>query len=255
MNEKNNDRCDLANINLTYDKFRDLAKNNKLTANEKIGFPDSYRKGLEKYILEDLLSKLTNFKKNNQSVLDIGPGCGDLPKLLINLCKQQNHTLVFNDSEEMLSFHEDQDNLYKVPGMFPGSYKSICAVQEKYDVILCYSVFHYIFVETNVWNFLDKCLMLLKPGGQLLIGDIPNISKRKRFFSSEAGINYHHEFMKTKNNPEVLYNKIEEQKIDDAILLSLIMRAQISGFDAYILPQGQKLPMYNRRDDILIMRP
>lgn len=210
---------------------------------------------MEKYILEDLLNKLTNLKKSGASVLDIGPGCSELPKLLINLCEQKKHKLIFNDSEEMLSFHGDKKCLHKISGMFPKSYKQICAVAKHYDVILCYSVFHYIFTETNVWDFLDKCLMLLKPGGQLLIGDIPNISKRRRFFSSDAGIKYHQGFMKTKNIPEVLFNKIEEKQIDDTVLLALIMRAQAAGFDAYLVPQGRQLPMHNRRDDILITRP
>ena len=202
-----------------------------------------------------MLNKLTNLKKSGASVLDIGPGCSELPKLLINLCEQKKHKLVFSDSEEMLSFHKDKKCLHKVPGMFPKSCKQIYAVAKHYDVILCYSVFHYIFTETNIWDFLDKCLMLLKPGGQLLIGDIPNISKRRRFFSSDTGIKYHQEFMKTKNIPEVLFNKIQEKQIDDAVLLALMMRAQAAGFDAYLVPQGRQLPMHNRRDDILITRP
>ncbi len=210
---------------------------------------------MEKFILEDLLNKLTNLNHANASVLDIGPGCSKLPKLLIDLCEKKSHKLVFNDSEEMLSFHEDRKCLRKVSGMFPKSFDKISAVEEGYDVILCYSVFHYIFLETNVWDFLDKCLMLLKPGGQLLIGDIPNISKRKRFFLSENGIKYHQDFMKTTDLPEVLFNKIEEKQIDDAVLLGLMMRAQAAGFDAYIVPQCKKLPMHNRRDDILITRP
>ena len=155
----------------------------------------------------------------------------------------------------MLSFHQDERSLYKVPGIFPTSYKQICTVEKQFDAILCYSVFHLVFTEISPWEFLDKCLMLLKPGGQLLIGDIPNLSKRKRFFSSESGIKYHHNFMKTTNDPEVVYNKIEHNKIDDSVLLSLITRAQAAGFDAYIMPQGKKLPMQNRRDDILITRP
>lgn len=210
---------------------------------------------MEEFILDDLLNKITNLKETKKSVLDIGPGCSHLPKLLIDLCAEKKHKLVFNDSEEMLSFHEDNKYLHKISGMFPGSFNEISAIEEQYDVILCYSVFHYIFLETNVWDFLDKSLMLLKPGGQLLIGDIPNISKRKRFFLSEAGIKYHQSFMKTSDKPEILFNKIEEKQIDDTVLIGLMMRAQASGFDAYLVPQDKKLPMHNRRDDILITRP
>jgi len=44
-------------------------------------------------------------------------------------------------------------------------------------------------------------------------------------------------------------------KIDDAVLADLIARAQACGCDAYLLPQGAGLPMANRRDDLLIVRP
>ena len=48
---------------------------------------------------------------------------------------------------------------------------------------------------------------------------------------------------------------IEEEKMDDAVILSIIMRAQAAGFNAYLMPQAQELPMSNRRDDILIVKP
>ncbi|WPY01138.1 SAM-dependent methyltransferase [Candidatus Trichorickettsia mobilis] len=255
MNKKNKENIDLANMRVNYEVFRELAKNEALSQYEKIGFPDNYRKGLEHIIFEDLLSKLTNLKQDQKIVLDIGPGCSELPKFLIDLCERQKHKLVFCDSEEMLSFHDDKGFLFKVSGMFPKTYEEVCKVEPKYDVILCYSVFHYIMVDTNVWDFVDHCMSLLKPGGQFLIGDIPNISKRKRFFSSESGVNYHKQFMNTNEAPEVIYNKIEMTKIDDAILMSLMMRAQAAGFDAYLLPQRKELGMSNRRDDILIVRP
>ncbi len=255
MNTKNKESLDLANMKIDYEVFRRLAQNKALSQYEKIGFPDSYRKGLEHIIFEDLVSKLTNLIQSQKTVLDIGPGCSELPGFLIKLCERQKHKLVFCDSEEMLSLHEDQEFLSKVPGMFPKTYEQVCKAEPLYDVILCYSVFHYIIVDTNVWDFLDNCLTLLKPGGQFLLGDIPNISKRKRFFSSESGTNYHKQFMNTSEIPEVIYNKIEAGKIDDAIIMSLLMRAQAAGFDAYLLPQRKELAMSNRRDDILIIRP
>ena len=89
----------------------------------------------------------------------------------------------------------------------------------------------------------------------MLIGDIPNISKRKRFFRSAAGVAYHQAFMKTDEEPVVDFNTIEDGKIDDAVLLSLLLRCRTAGFDAYLLPQASALPMANRREDILIMRP
>ena len=89
----------------------------------------------------------------------------------------------------------------------------------------------------------------------MLIGDVPNSSKRRRFFSSANGIRFHQEFMKTKNLPEVHFNSLDRHKIDDSVILSLLSRARNQGFDAYVLPQPRDLPMASRREDLLIRRP
>ena len=44
-------------------------------------------------------------------VLDVGPGCSDLPRLLIDLCRQQRHHLLLCDSAEMLAHLPDEPNL------------------------------------------------------------------------------------------------------------------------------------------------
>ncbi len=114
---------------------------------------------------------------------------------------------------------------------------------------------HYIFIEAGFFKFIDRSLSLLAEGGSMLIGDIPNISKRKRFFSSSNGINFHQSFTGKNEIPEVNFIQIEEDKIDDAAIIGLIIRARNQGYDAYWLPQDEKLPMANRREDILIIRP
>jgi hypothetical protein len=61
--------------------------------------------------------------------------------------------------------------------------------------------------------------------------------------------------MQTEEEPVVDYNKLEPNQIDDSVILSIVMRARSQGFDAYIVPQNENLPMANRREDILITRP
>jgi hypothetical protein len=143
----------------------------------------------------------------------------------------------------------------KVPGFYPGCEEALDAWKGKFDAILCYSVFHYVFVEANFWKFLDYSIQLLAEGGQMLIGDIPNVSKRKRFFASDTGIRFHQAFMKTTDEPRVDFRAVESNKIDDAVILGVIMRARAQGCDAYWLPQSPTLPMANRREDVLIVKP
>ncbi|HEV2159813.1 class I SAM-dependent methyltransferase [Bradyrhizobium sp.] len=238
-----------------YEDFRRMATDESLSPHEKIGFPDEYRDIHETAIFADIASKLTNLLRPSQTVLDIGPGCAGLPRRMIDLCQEREHELVLVDSSEMLSHLPDVSGVIKLPGFYPDCGDGLQPWLGRFDAILCYSVFHYIFVEANFWKFLDLSIQLLAPGGQMLIGDIPNVSKRKRFFASEAGVRFHQNFMQTTEVPHVDFRAVETNKVDDAVIVGVIMRARAEGCDAYWLPQGSALPMANRREDILIIKP
>ena len=239
----------------SFDDFRLLASATGLSKYERIGFPDEYREPFEEAIFNDIGHKLTNLQLQNQTVLDVGPGCSDLPKMLIKLCQDNSSQLVFIDSQEMLEHHSDHDLLTKVSAKFPDCPQWINANQGKMDAILCYSVLQYAFVEGSIFTFFDSLLRLLAPSGQLLIGDIPNVSMRKRFFFSENGKRFHKAFMKTEKNPVVEHYKIEQDQIDDSVMFALLYRARCQGFNSFICPQNQDLPFHNRREDILVTRP
>jgi len=238
-----------------FEDFRALAKDASLSKYERIGFPDSYREGLEGHIFADILGKLSNLEKPGQRVLDIGPGCSDLPQMLIEKCRTQGHSLTLIDSQEMLDLLPEADFVRKEAALYPKCPEFLALHAGRLDVILCYSVLHYVLVDAAFFRFLDESLALLAPGGQFLIGDVPNVSKRKRFFASETGHQFHQSFMNTADKPAVVFNQIERDQIDDAVVMALLQRARAQGFDAYVLPQPAALPMANRREDILIVRP
>lgn len=241
--------------NMGFEDFRRLAADKTLSKYERIGFPDSYRKGFESNIFSDIELKLTNLSKYSCNILDIGPGCSDLPNMLINLCRERYHKLTLVDNKEMLDLLPSDSFIDKVDALYPNCPELLAQHHGNVDVILCYSVLQYVLIDTAFFRFLDTSLSLLAPHGQMLIGDIPNISKRKRFFSSQTGAYFHQQFMQTNDLPIVAFNQIEHDQIDDAVVMSLIQRARAQGFDAYVLPQNPTLPMANRREDILITRP
>jgi hypothetical protein len=242
--------------NLTFEQFRRLALDARLSKYEKIGFPDSYREGLEALIFEDIRSKLTNLDSTRKVVLDVGPGLTDLPLEMINFCGRQGHRLILIDSSEMLSGVPDFEFVTKVPGRFPEDCVDLCSeFAGRVDAILSYSVLQYAFVESSVFNFIDQLLLLLAEGGQMLIGDIPNIDKRKRFFASSAGVRHHQNFTGSNEVPPTYVKRVEVGKIDDAVVMALASRCRQAGFDAYIMPQRADLPMANRREDLLVSRP
>ncbi|MGZ3272163.1 MAG: hypothetical protein ACXU82_10725 [Caulobacteraceae bacterium] len=249
---------DLATIALDYEGFRKLATDERLSAHEKIGFPPAYREGFEDAILADILTKLPALASGQGlRVADIGPGCAGLPRLLIDLCRERGHTLALVDAPEMLDQLPDvQGVTVKCEGPFPKTAAKVAAaLGGPADVILCYSVLHYVYVDCNLFDFIDATVGLLAPEGRALIGDIPNHSKRRRFFATERGQAFHRAFTGSDQPYLVDWANPAPGKIDDAVLTGLIQRAQAAGCDAYLMPQGAGLPMANRRDDLLLMRP
>jgi hypothetical protein len=241
---------------LSFEDFRKLARDSSLSRYEKIGFPDEYRKGFESQIFGDIRGKLSAFDAEEKKIADIGPGCSELPLMLIELCRQRGHHLTLIDSAEMLAHLPDASFVNKLPARFPVYCKALLETEAgTFHAILAYSILHYIMPGSDIFSFLDNALTLLAPGGALLIGDIPNVSMRKRFFSSDTGRRFHRNFLQTHADPEVKFNIIERGLIDDSVVWALVMRARNAGFHAYLVPQGDGLPMANRREDVLIVRP
>ena len=224
---------------LTFEDFRRRAKDEKLTRYEKIGFPDSYRKGYEGAIFKDIESKLKGLREKSKTILDIGCGCSGLSLKILEVCEKNSSKLLLVDSGEMLSLLPDKPFIEKFPGRFP----DCCQLLEKYkgniDAIIVYSVIQSVFIESTIFAFLDKACELLKDGGEMLIGDIPNVSKRKRFFSSKSGIKCHQKFTGKNELPRVEFTTIENNKIDDGVLFGLLQRYRNFGFDTYLLPQDK----------------
>jgi len=241
--------------NLSFEDYRRMAQDDSLSQNEMSGGPDSYRKGKAGIIFQSIVAHLPLLNARGKVVLEVGPGCSELPQMMIDLCRERGHQLLFVDSEEMLAHLPDDDFIVKFPAYYPQCEPLFRDYHSKVDVLLTYSVLHYVFAEGNVWDFLDRSLELLAEGAEMLIGDIPNISKRRRFFSSANGVKFHQQFNNTQALPEVHFNRLERRQMDDSVILALISRARNQGFDAYVVPQPPGLPFANRREDVLIRRP
>ena len=240
---------------LGFDDFRRMAADPTLSRYEKIGFPDTYRSGRESQIHEDIVVKVPALAREGTTIVDIGPGCSDLPHLMIEQGAKLGQRLVFIDSAEMLAQLPDDPAMRKVAAYFPNCPELINELRGRADGIVVYSVLHYVFAESNLHAFLDSLLELLAPGGRLLVGDIPNVSMRKRFFASLTGRAHHRAFTGRDEDPVVAYNAIEHERIDDSVVLALAARARSAGFHGWVVPQAMHLPMANRREDLLIERP
>ncbi len=241
---------------LSFEKFRELAKDGSLSRFEKIGFYDEFRSGKEAEIFHDINAKLTNLSRQGGKILDIGAGCSDLPMMLIAQAEANAQKIYMADSAEMLANLPESGAMVKAPGMFPNDFDAFIEEHKgTFNSIIVYSVLHYIVVDTSLIRFLDSIFKLLSSGGQCLIGDIPNVTKRNRYFNSEAGIAFHRERHKDNSLPDIKWNTINANEIDDSVVMSILQRARLSGFESYVVPQSAALPMSNRREDILIVKP
>jgi hypothetical protein len=239
---------------LSYEAFRRMAADPQLSPHERSGFPDEYREGAERAIVDDIEAKLPALAGPPAVIVDIGCGANPLSDQLRTRCAARGHTLILVDSPEVLAHHRPE-GVELWPGRFPDLPELLQARAGACDAVLAYSVIQYTFVEGSVFGFVDAALTLLRPGGRLLVGDVPNASMRRRFLASEAGRAHHRAYAGGDEDPEVRWPALPVGEPDDAVVLALLARARDAGFHGWVLPQAAGLPMANRREDLLLARP
>lgn len=235
-----------------FEYYKNRAKKSELSDTERVG---RYAKQQddEKHIFADIVQKLPALTRDNSTIIDIGCGCSDPVKRLITNAEQYQQQLILVDSEEMLARLPNRKNITKAPCQFPEP-NFIESYQGKADAVIVYSVFQYPFLANNFIQFADSLLELLAPQGHLLIADLPNTTKKKRFLSSPSGVEFHQQWTGDNSAPEVKWNQLENQGLDDSIITMLLTRYRQMGFESYLLPQFSRLPFSNTREDLLIVK-
>lgn len=239
-------------MSFSYDDYGALAAKQGVSEKEKSG---RYAEMDETRIFEDIRSKAV--LEGAKTVLNIGCGCSKPAIELIEFCRKSGALCVMVDHPNMIAELKRQvapaGNLVFISGRFPAVKSEVEAASKHYDAVIIYSVLHYI-IEMNYFKFLDEAASLLANGGRMLIGDIPNESKKQRFLSTEWGRAFHMKWSGGK--PPVLRKPGETPALfDDSSCAMILQRYREAGFEAYILPQNEKLPFCYSREDILIVKP
>jgi 2-polyprenyl-3-methyl-5-hydroxy-6-metoxy-1,4-benzoquinol methylase len=227
----------------------------------------AFDEGKEQYIVNDILAKLDI--KNNSSFFDIGCGAGLVAELLIKKLYELDISITVMDADEIIDILiNDFISKTELPGIkinplkgyFPEEFS---LTQQKFDRILLYAVLVGI---ARPFEIVKAAVSLLKPYGKLLIGDLPNISQKGRFLSSEKGRNFDSAYKNTKIEDLPLYNDhhdfVAKMKADpgyyslitDDFIHKVHQTFTRNGFDVFILPQPDSLPFSKTRHDILICK-
>jgi Methyltransferase domain len=240
---------------LDYEDFQRMAADPSLSPHERSGFPDGVREGAETAILADIVAKLPALSRRDATVVDIGCGANPLTDALLELCGTLGHQLTLVDSPEVLVHHRENETTSLAAGRFPDMPELLEKLHARCDAVIAYSVLQYTFLEGGVHAFVDAAVGLLAPGGRLLLGDVPNASMRRRFLASEAGRAHHRAYTGRDEDPPLQWPNLPIGEIDDAVIFGLLGRARDAGYHAWLVPQEPRLPMANRREDLICERP
>jgi len=235
---------------VSFNNYKKQAEKSELSDTEISGRYD-FQLEAEKKIIPDVISKLNLQPEDN--LLDIGCGPGTLliplSKVVEMVCGIDNEAVI----QRIEKKYKDKGNITTISGNF----LEIESQQLKlYSKIVIYSVVHYLSSQDELFQFLLKALKLLKPGGRMLIADIPNLDKKTRFENTNYGKNEIKKWQKKVANKPVFVDWSVDQdliKIDDDCYLSILKFARDKGFESYLLPESENLPFGRTRYDILII--
>ena len=211
----------------------------------------------EKRAVLDIATKLALVPTDD--LLDIGCGAGNLTiplSFLVRSTTGIDHPRIV----EVLRRRLTDEALTLIGGSFLET-----EIPGRYQKILTYGVVSCLRDADEVVRFIEKAAGLLAPGGRLLVGDIPNVDKKRRFAESPEGRRFQVEWDALMADPENvreaewarehLADAPATAQFDDELVLAIMKRFRGDGLDVHCLPQPADLAFGYTREDLLIQRP
>lgn len=202
----------------------------------------------EREIVRDVMAKLDI--RSDDSVLDIGCGVGLLAGPLSFIASSVTGV----DHAEVIEVLRK-----RCPGVeaLSGDFGEVNLGDRKYSKILIYNVAQALPDKQSVASFLKKALDHLHPGGRLLVGDMPNIDKKRRFQSTRFGVEFEKMWASRNGSSSTFVTDDllpEDRRIEftDEVVASIFLQVRSWGYDVFVLPQPEHLPWGFTREDLLI---
>ena len=235
---------------VSFQAFGDLAAS---------GLPDTVKAGrhefqaeAEEHIAYNIASRLELSKDDD--LLDIGCGTGNITLSLIDIA---GYVTVIDHPTVVAALLERCGGGRTIVG-YSGDFLSRY-IGPTFDKILAYSVVHYLAGEDEVLAFLRKAYGLLRPGGKMLVGDIPNADRKRRFEESQFGAAFAKAWKARNKGGNEFFAAInaDENRVtfDDESVRRLMKGLGLRSKDYKVLAQPSTLPFGHTREDILITKP
>lgn len=224
------------------------------TDNTEVSGRYGFQASAERRIVPDVAAKLRLVVED--SLLEIGCGPGNL---LVPLAQMvANATGI--DNEASLARLAVRVGTPSPIEMYSGDFLSMSLPDRRFSKVLVYSVLQYMADAVEAAIFVRRALSLLSPGGMALIGDLPNVDKKRRFLMSPSGERLAREWQSRVSaaggHPfDELPADNRLVTVDDALVLGLAADGRSAGFECYVLPQPTNLPFGNTREDLLFVSP
>jgi 2-polyprenyl-3-methyl-5-hydroxy-6-metoxy-1,4-benzoquinol methylase len=204
----------------------------------------------EKNIIHDIISKLE--LSPDDDLLEIGCGPGNLLiplSFLVRKATGIDHPCVL----ERLATRFDDEAIEGIAGNFLD-----LNIDRQFSKVLVYSVLHYLSDEDEVIYFVEKAVHLLRPGGILLLGDIPNADRKARFLATPAGKDFEKQWNSAGRDRTASVEGLAEDnqmvKFYDEFVLRILLHFRKRGLFSYVFPQPYNLPFGFSREDIIIRK-
>jgi cyclopropane fatty-acyl-phospholipid synthase-like methyltransferase len=218
-------------------------------------FHDEDPEAVRQRNVEDVVAKLQ--PRSADRLLDIGCGVGFL---LTPLAAHATEAVGIDHPACIARYAAlgTPPNVRLIGGRWPET-----DIDGTFDRVLAYSVLQYLHDADTARAFIQKCIDVLRPGGRVLLGEIPNEDLRRRFQRSSFGRQVEAEWLRRKArltpDHEVRDRIFAEMDgtmpyLTDEFVVEVLANARRQGLEAYVMPEPEGLPFCYSREDILLWR-
>ena len=235
----------------SFDNYARLARQQE-AGNTEVAGRYSFQSSAERRIIRDVTDKLA--LDSDDSLLEVGCGPGNI---LLPLSYQVARSAGIDNHAALERLAARCGTPMHIE-LHPGDFLSMELPELLFSKVLIYSVLQYVDSRASAIQFLRRALSLLRPGGRLLIGDLPNQDKKRRFTESTAGVLASKEWraLVSDAGSHPLSGLPEDDRllvVDDDLLLALLKCGRTEGYESYLLPQPTDLPFGHTREDLIFV--